>query len=77
MVKPNIDNWKFDVDDIHWIEHSLAYRLGRLNKRLDLVKKQSSVDAIKAEIKVIRELQGKIHHQKQWYRPKKGAYISG
>lgn len=77
MIKPNIDSWKFDVDDIHWIEHALAYRLGRLNKRLDLVEKQSSVDAIKAEIKVIRELQGKIHQQKQWYRPKKGAYISG
>ena len=77
MVKPNIEGWKFDVDDIHWIEHALAYRLGRLNKRLDLVEKQSSVDAIKSEIKVIRELQGKIHHQKQWYRPKKGTYISG
>ena len=77
MVKPNIDRWKFDVDDIHWIEHSLAYRLGRLNRRLDLVKKQSSMEAIKAEIKVIRELQRKIHDQKLWYRPKKGTYISG
>jgi len=76
MTKPKIDGWSFDVDDIHWIEHSLAYRLGRLNKRISLVEKQSSVDAIKAEIKVIRELQGKIHNQKQFYRPK-GVYVSG
>ena len=77
MVRPTIEGWKLDVDDIHWIEHALAYRLGRLNKRLDLVEKQSSVDAIKAEMRVIRDLQGKIHNQKQWYRPKKGTYISG
>ena len=67
MVRPTIEGWKLDVDDIHWIEHALAYRLGRLNKRLDLVEKQSSVDAIKAEMRVIRDLQGKIHNQKQNY----------
>lgn len=76
MTKPNIDGWSFDVDDIHWIEHALSYRLGRLNKRIALVEKKSSVDAIEAEIKVIRELQGKIHNQKNFYRPK-GVYVSG
>ena len=53
MTKPNIDGWSFDVDDIHWIEHALSYRLGRLNKRITLVEKKSIVDAIDAEIKVI------------------------
>ena len=77
MNKPRIEGWEFDVDDIHWIEHALAYRLGRLHKRIDLVEKQSSRDAITAEIKVIRDLQGKIHNQKNWYRPKKGIYVSG
>ena len=76
MTKPNIDEWSFDVDDIHWIEHALSYRLGRLNKRITLVEKKSSVDAIEAEIKVITELQGKIHNQKNFYRPK-GVYVSG
>lgn len=69
-MKPKIKGWEFDVDDIHWIEHALAYRLGRLIKRQGLVEKDSSKDVIKAEIKVITDLQGKIHNQKNWYRPK-------
>jgi len=77
MAKPKIKGWEFDVDDIHWIEHSLSYRLGRLIKREGLVEKETSRLAIQSEIKVIRDLQGKIHHQKNFYRPTKGVYVSG
>jgi hypothetical protein len=77
MNKPNIDRWKFDVDDIYWIEHSLKYRLGRLVQRRETVKKENSKTMIDTEIDIIREVLGKIHNQKHFYRPSKGIYVSG
>jgi len=77
MSKPNIDNWSFDVDDIHWIEHSLTYRMGRLLRRREFVEKENSIAMIDAEIVIIRELLGKIHNQKIFFRPEKGIYVSG
>ena len=46
MVKPNLDNWKLNLEDIHWIENALGYRLQRLAMKRLTVKKQSSKDNI-------------------------------
>ena len=48
----------------------------RLSSRLLTVKKESSKTAIHEELASITELLGKIHNQKEWYRPS-GTYISG
>ena len=79
MNKPNLDNWKLDLEDIHWIETALIYRLQRLSMKRLTVKKQSSKDDIDREIKHITELQGKMFNQKEWRRKKIGSipYISG
>jgi hypothetical protein len=77
ILKPNINNWKLDLDDIHWIENALNYRLKRLTLRKTQVKKQSSIVEIDKEVKHITDLQGKMFNQKQWYRPKDKVYISG
>ena len=79
MVKPNLDNWKLNLEDIHWIENSLSYRLQRLTMKRLTVKKQSSKDNIDNEIKHITELQEKMFNQKEWRRAKVGntPYISG
>ena len=79
MVKPNLDNWKLNLEDIHWIEYALSYRLQRLTMKRFTVKKQSSKDNIDNEIKHITELQGKMFNQKEWRRAKIGnmPYISG
>ena len=29
------------------------------------------------QTKEVRELLGRLHNQKNWYRPKKGVYVSG
>jgi hypothetical protein len=75
MVKPNLDNWKLNLEDIHWIENALSYRLQRLTMKRFTVKK----DNIDNEIKHITELQGKMFNQKEWRRVKVGntPYISG
>ena len=79
MVKPNLDNWKLNLEDIHWIENALGYRLRRLTMKRLTVKKQSSKDNIDNEIRHITELQGKMFNQKEWRRSKVGntPYISG
>jgi hypothetical protein len=79
MVKPNLDNWKLNLEDIHWIENALGYRLQRLSMKRLTVKKQSSKDNIDNEIRHITELQGKMFNQKEWRRAKIGdtPYISG
>ena len=79
MVKPNLNNWKLNLEDIHWIEYALSYRLHKLTMKRLTVKKQSSKDDIDNEIKHITELQGKMFNQKEWRRAKIGniPYISG
>jgi len=79
MPKPNLDNWKLNLEDIYWIESSLAYRLQRLTMKRLTVKKQNSKDSIDNEIKHITELQGKMFNQKEWRRATIGntPYISG
>jgi len=69
--------FKLDLNDIDIIEASLIYRLGKLTYRVDKVKKISSRERIAKEISEIGFLLAKLHHQKEWYRPKDEVYISG
>jgi len=59
-MKPNT-KFKLEVADLELIESALHHRLSNVD------------DDCK---KTINELLGKLHNQKNWYRPKKG-YVSG
>lgn len=63
MAKPNT-KFNLSVRDIDIIERALRTQLD--------AKKDNT-----QEVKEIREVLGKIHNQKNWYRPKKGPYVSG
>lgn len=75
MPKPNT-KFNLSVNDIALIEHSLMYRQRRLIERRGTVKKESSKEKIDIELAQIREIQAKLFHQKEWYRPK-GFYVGG
>ena len=60
-MKPN-KTFELDVSDISLIESALHERIPN-----------ASMD----EIERIRNLLGRLHNQKNWYRPKQGVYISG
>ena len=61
MAKPN-ENFKLSVQDVEHIENALRLRM-------------SIVDM--DEKREINELLGKLHNQKQFYRPSKETYVSG
>lgn len=82
-MAPN-ENFKLNVNDIDLIENALNYQIGRLAERRRTHVESTivpegeleSVKEIDAEITVIRELLGRIHNQKVWYRPKHG-FVGG
>lgn len=61
MTKPN-DKFNLDVSDVDHIEKALRYY-------------QSVVDS--SQRRNITEVLGKLHQQKNWYRPKNETYVSG
>jgi len=69
--------FQLNLEELEAIEHSMLYRLKRLTTRRLTVKKASSKEKIDVEVKYIQELLGKIHNQKEWWRPKNKVYISG
>jgi hypothetical protein len=61
MPKPNTQ-FELDVDDIELIESTLRSQLNTENTERK---------------RLIQEMLAKLHHQKNWYRPKDKPYISG
>lgn len=60
-MKPNT-RFDLDVADLMLIESALHTLIE---------------GAPKEEVEEIRNLLGRLHNQKNWYRPKKGVYVSG
>ena len=69
--------FQLNIEELKTIEDSMLYRLKRLTTRRLTVKKDSSKEKIDVEVKHIQNLLGKIHNQKEWWRPKNKVYISG
>ena len=69
--------FQLNIEELKTIEDSMLYRLKRLTTRRLTVKKDSSKEKIDIEVKHIQQLMGKIHNQKEWWRPKNKVYISG
>lgn len=78
-------NFELDIRDIELIEQGLNLKLLKLS-----VQRQTHIDStivpeaelasvkeIDQQIREIRDLLGRIHNQKIWYRPKDRTYISG
>jgi hypothetical protein len=84
MTIPNT-NFKLGVEDIDIIEHALQKELKRLAEhRLSYtqstIKLEHEIDSVREiddEVKRINELLGRLHNQKEWYRPKQQDYIGG
>jgi hypothetical protein len=56
-------NFELDMVDIDMVEAAL--------------RQMQHLSTDNAEQHKISELLGRIHHQKQWYRPTKGPYVGG
>lgn len=77
-------NFELGLQDIELIEQCLNDKINRLveNRKThteSTIIPEGKIDSVKqidAEIARIRELLGRIHNQKVWYRPK-GVYVSG
>lgn len=72
-MKPNTQ-FELNIRDIEIIESALSAKAGRRGWRL---MKGEDNDQLKDEIREIRDLLGRLHEQKVWYRDNKGVYVSG
>jgi len=82
-MKPNT-NFKLSVRDLEVIEHALQRQLRVLAERRlthiqSTIKPEWELDSVRdidAEMKEINNLLGRLHNQKNWFRPKDN-YVSG
>lgn len=72
MSKPNT-SFKLNIRDIEIIEQALRAKAGR--RGLAIAQGETSKE-LKLEMHEIQELLGRIHNQKNWYRPK-DKFVSG
>ncbi len=74
MARPNT-NFELSVHDMELIEDALRSRKKSLSDRLIDMK---SVDhELKDDLHTIHDLLGRLHNQKEFYRPSRGAYVGG
>ena len=71
-MKPN-KTFELSVKDIQIIEEALRAKAGRRGMR---IMQGEDVDRLHVEMKEIQDLLGRLHHQKNFYRPKDG-YVGG
>lgn len=69
-------NTKFNLSirDIEVIEQALRAKAGR--RGLAIAQGETS-EKLREEMLEIQDLLGRIHHQKNFYRPKSKTYVSG
>ena len=72
MPKPNL-NFELSPDDLDLIEDALRAKKMAKTKS-DLADGTLPDDE---DVREIHELLGRLHNQKTFYRPSKGAYVSG
>jgi len=75
-MKPN-DKFKLTVRDVELIEHALQGKISRRAISVALDTKSVYAAELQEEIDEIRDLLGRIHHQKVWYVPKDGRFRGG
>lgn len=65
MVKPNTE-FELTIEDIDLIEKALYNMIMYYSNKQDF-----------DSVNQITELMGRLHNQKQFYRPNNGTYVSG
>ena len=68
-------NFEFDTRDIDTIEMALRKKVADLSQKL--MDGEDNTEDLRVKIKETSELLARIHHQKNWYRPKNEIYVSG
>ena len=84
MTAPNTQ-FELTVRDVEIIELALQQQMRKLNVRRETaiestikpVWELDSVREIDAELKEIHQLLGRLHNQKNFYRPKDKIYVGG
>ena len=85
MSKPNTE-FNLDLRDIDHIENALNSVIARRSSAMRSLTANSSENTmdisvyreIKEEVAELRDLLGRLHNQKNWYRPQTdAAYLSG
>ena len=76
MNKPN-DKCKLTVRDIERIERALQGKISRRGVSVALDPDSVYAPELQQEIDEMRDLLGRIHHQKVWYVPKDGRFQGG
>lgn len=75
-MKPN-DKFKLTVRDIDLIELALQGKISRRAMSVMLDPDSVYAKELQDEINEMRDLLGRLHNQKVWYRPKDGRFSSG
>ena len=84
MTKPNTD-FNLGLRDIDIIENALNSVLARRSSILNTITDNASSNTtdisvyrdVRREVEDLRDLLGRLHNQKNWFRPKSSVYISG
>jgi len=81
MAKPNT-TFNLDVKDLELIEDALHSVIAKRSNDLIGAGEVSPTEAdrasVEAEMSEMRDLLGRLHNQKNWFRPKTGhSYIGG
>lgn len=72
-MKPNLQ-FELSIRDIEIIEHALRAKAGR--RGLAIAQGETSPQ-LRQEMNEIQEVLGRIHNQKNFYRPKSKTYVGG
>ena len=75
-MKPN-DKFTLTVRDIEIIEHALQGKISRRSISVAIDPESGYAAELQEEIEEMRDLLGRIHHQKVWYTPKDGRFQGG
>lgn len=74
MPRPNTQ-FELSVDDLELIETALHDCKASLTGKLADLKKASP--ETREQVRDIHDLLGRLHNQKEFYRPAKGVYVGG
>ena len=72
-MKPN-NNFELSIRDIEVIESALRAKAGR--RGLAIAEGDTSIQ-LHGEMTELQQLLGKIHNQKNWYKPTDGRFQGG
>jgi hypothetical protein len=75
-MKPN-KLFELSIRDIELIERALQGKISRRGISVALDPKSVYAEELQEEIDEMRDLLGRIHHQKVWYVPKDGRFQGG